>query len=106
MEVKAISIDGIIIDNKQFSKLSQSALNLIKTANNATSPDSIDPMEKAIIHLFNQHNKVSTQGLLREYPLTRKLLAMTRVLQTGEEISIATKGAPEAILQLCNLNQE
>ncbi len=106
MEVKAISIDGIIINNNEFTSLSQLALSLIKTAYNATSPESIDPMEKAIINLFNQHHKTSTQELLREYPLTRKLLAMTRVLQTGEEISISTKGAPEAIFELCNLSQD
>jgi Ca2+-transporting ATPase len=106
MEIKAISIDGLIVANNQFTNLSQLALSLIKTANNATSPDSIDPMEKAIINLFNQHHKALTQELLREYPLTRKLLAMTRVLQNGAEISIATKGAPEAILELCNLSQD
>jgi Ca2+-transporting ATPase len=44
--------------------------------------------------------------LLREYPLSPKLLAMSRVWQSpdGQEYVIAAKGAPEAVADLCHFN--
>lgn len=106
MEVTSLCVGGNIVSKSQFEQLSPTILSIIKTAYNATPPDSIDPMEKAIINLFNQHLQVSTQELLREYPLTKKLLAMTRVIKGADELYIAAKGAPEAILQLCGLSQD
>ena len=46
--------------------------------------------------------------LLREYPLSRELLAMSRVWRSpdGSEYVIAAKGAPEAIADLCHLSAE
>jgi Ca2+-transporting ATPase len=45
-------------------------------------------------------------NLVREYPLSREMLAMSRVWQSpdGRDYVIAAKGAPEAIGDLCHLS--
>jgi P-type Ca2+ transporter type 2C len=69
-----------------------------------------DPMEKAICSLgekFLQHTEHLHHdwSMIREYPLSRELLAMSRVFEdkiTGDYV-IAAKGAPESIFDLCHL---
>lgn len=72
-----------------------------------------DPMEKAIINIGDQFLKnsehIHTDWLLeKEYPLSKDLLAMSRVFShTGtKERVIAVKGSPEAIFDLCHLSGE
>lgn len=77
----------------------------------ATPADPFDPMEKAMKELGG-HALASTDHLhkdwtlVREYPLSERLLAMSRVWQSpgGDELVIAAKGAPEAIADLCHLD--
>ena len=69
-----------------------------------------DPMEKAIKKIGDQYLE-NTEHLhydwemIREYPLSKELLAMSRVFtNTDKNIrTIAAKGAPEAIFDLCHL---
>jgi Ca2+-transporting ATPase len=70
-------------------------------------------MEKAIINIgdrFLQNSEHIHAGwvMVKEYPLSKDLLAMSRVFSnTGtKEQVIAVKGAPEAIFDLCHLNRE
>lgn len=71
-----------------------------------------DPMEKAITVVGNQFLK-NTEHLhddwemIKEYPLSKDLLAMSRVFnnQAAKTRTIAAKGAPEAIFDLCHLPQ-
>ena len=72
-----------------------------------------DPMEKAIINIGDRFLKNSEHIhadwiMEKEYPLSKDLLAMSRVFSnTGtKERVIAVKGAPEAIFDLCHLNGE
>jgi Ca2+-transporting ATPase len=72
-----------------------------------------DPMEKAIINtgnkfLQNSEHIHSDWTMEKEYPLSKDLLAMSRVFSnTGtKEKVIAVKGAPEAIFDLCHLNRQ
>jgi Ca2+-transporting ATPase len=72
-----------------------------------------DPMEKAIINigdkfLQNSEHIHSDWIMEKEYPLSKDLLAMSRVFsRTGtKEQVIAVKGAPESIFDLCHLNSE
>ena len=72
-----------------------------------------DPMEKAIINIGDQFLKnsehIHTDWVMeKEYPLSKDLLAMSRVFsKTGtKEQVIAVKGAPEAIFDLCHLNSD
>lgn len=72
-----------------------------------------DPMEMAITNTLNSHlqntEHVHEDWLMeKEYPLSRELMAMSRVFTntgTGEKV-IAAKGAPEAIFDLCHLDNE
>jgi Ca2+-transporting ATPase len=71
-----------------------------------------DPMEKAIIQagegkLKKDYTHANWQ-MVKEYPLSSKLLAMTHVYKSPEkaEYIVAAKGAPEAIADLCHLSTE
>ena len=79
----------------------------------ASTPGSQDPMEQAIYALdrsLPQHGSVSQneQTLLREYGIRPDLLAMTNVWREkdGDTSTVATKGAPEAVADLCRLGAE
>jgi P-type Ca2+ transporter type 2C len=70
-----------------------------------------DPMEKAILNigdrfLQNSEHFHADWVMEKEYPLSKDLLAMSRVFShTGtKEQVIAVKGAPEAIFDLCHLH--
>lgn len=70
----------------------------ISTMASALQP--FDPMEKAFHALYPLDHG---QRLVRSYPLTHELLAMTQVWQAGSAQIATTKGAPEAIADLCHL---
>jgi len=70
-----------------------------------------DAMEKAITEMGKMQLKGTehihkTWEMIKEYPLSKELLAMSRVFsdKKTKEKSIATKGAPEAIFELCHLD--
>ncbi|HEY9131410.1 MAG TPA: cation-translocating P-type ATPase [Dyella sp.] len=76
----------------------------------AISPHTFDPMEKAISAYARQWLPPEAQAaayrpFARTYELTPALMAMTHafVREAGEGHDLAAKGAPEAILALCNL---
>jgi Ca2+-transporting ATPase len=77
----------------------------------ASPVDPFDPMEKAMKEL-GEHALAKTEHLhaswtlQREYPLSKELLAMSRVwtYTSGDELVIAAKGAPEAIADLCHFD--
>ncbi len=78
----------------------------------ACEADPFDPMERAILDLGEAALK-GTEHLhddwqfQREYPLSRQLLALSHAWQMHSgDGSVAAKGAPEAILDLCHLPQE
>ena len=72
-----------------------------------------DPMEKAIIHtgerFLNGTEHIHADWIMeKEYPLSKELLAMSRVFTNTASNSkvIAAKGAPEAIFDLCHLGEK
>ncbi len=76
----------------------------------ASQRDPFDPMEKAIKALGKQTLSATEHIhddwlLIREYPLSPALLALSHVWKSpdGAEYVIAAKGAPEAIFILCHL---
>ena len=78
----------------------------------ASPVDPFDPMEKAMKELGESslaqtEHLHSSWTLQREYPLSKELLAMSRVWTSasGEDLIIAAKGAPEAIADLCHFDQ-
>jgi P-type Ca2+ transporter type 2C len=79
----------------------------------ASQRDPFDPMEKAFkrlgdSYLANTEHLHHDWKLLREYPLSPDLLAMSHVWQSadGKQYEIAAKGAPEAIADLCHVTPE
>lgn len=84
---------------------------LTTVASMASKPQPFDPMEKAFHELADQVGKdnVAFHGLqlVREYPLSPGLRAMTQVWHRSDGSNIAAaKGAPEAIAALCRLGPE
>lgn len=72
-----------------------------------------DPMEKAINAIGDRYfegteHEHDDWEMLKEYPLSREMLAMSRVFRNSATgfFSIASKGAPEAIFDLCHLSPE
>ena len=75
----------------------------------ASPTDPFDPMEKAMKELggrtlVNTEHLHKDWKLVKEYPLSEKLLAMSRVWRSpdGMDLIIAAKGAPEAMADLCH----
>jgi len=71
-----------------------------------------DPMESAVLDggqrlLANTEHLHADWTLVEDYPLSPEILAMSRVWQSPDrrERLIAAKGAPEAIVDLCHLDE-
>jgi Ca2+-transporting ATPase len=91
--------------------LPEAAHEVVEYAILASRPDPFDPMEKAFHELGNRYLADTEHihrdwRLVREYPLSPELLAMSQVRQSpgGESYVIAAKGAPEATADLCHLD--
>jgi P-type Ca2+ transporter type 2C len=77
----------------------------------ASQEDPFDPMEKAI-HAVGEATLTDTEHLheswtlVQQYPLSRELLALSHVWKSvaGAGYVVATKGAPEAIADLCHFD--
>jgi len=72
-----------------------------------------DPMERAITNmgeafLKNTEHIHTDWQMVKEYPLSKDLLAMSRVFTDvpNKQQTIAAKGAPEAIFELCHLSAD
>lgn len=75
--------------------------------------DPFDPMEKAITNMGTEQLSKTEHihhdwKMVKEYPLSKELLAMSRVFSCNDcdwQV-VAAKGAPEAIFDLCHLSIE
>ncbi len=78
---------------------------MIEVAALASAPDPFDPMEKAFRALADEAALgLAGYSLVRTYGLETDLLAVTQAWRAEPgNLVIATKGAPEAILSLCEL---
>jgi Ca2+-transporting ATPase len=86
--------------------------NLVEFSILASQRDPYDPTERAIkefgeSYLAHTEHLHGDWHLEREYPLSPELLAMSHVWRApdGKDYIIAAKGAPEAIADLCHLNE-
>lgn len=102
MAVHEMKIDGeLLVLNDDpipdiYREIAQSAL--------LASPiNPFDPMDKAF-HAIASHEE--NWELVREYPITDKLMAMSNVWKTQHGYVVASKGAPESIASLCRLNDQ
>lgn len=79
----------------------------------ASRQDPFDPMEKALKECGEQYlggteHIHANWTLVREYPLSTELLALSHVWRASGDgaLTVATKGAPEAIGDLCHFTAE
>jgi Ca2+-transporting ATPase len=86
---------------------------LVEYAVLASPIDPFDPMDKAFkdlgtIYLADTEHLHADWELVREYPLSEKLLAVSHVWRSpdGGRYIVAAKGAPEAIADLCHLGPD
>ncbi len=83
---------------------------LIEFAFLASRENSFDPMEKALQQIVSSLGPEYIHKdwkMIQEYPLSKDLLAMSRAWDlpdTKEEFALYSKGAPEAIFDLCHLS--
>ncbi|MFZ6681094.1 cation-translocating P-type ATPase [Undibacterium sp. Tian12W] len=111
MEVVLLFSGNKVIDCQQpTSDLPEEFHEVLEFAILASHREPFDPMEVAIQNAGNNmlgktEHLHAGWGLVEEYPLSKELLAMSRVWasEDREQYVIATKGAPEAIADLCHL---
>ena len=77
----------------------------------SSQKDPFDPMEKAFKRLeglYSEHKKriYETHEFIKEYPLSKKMLALSHVWKNLEDGSfiIGCKGSPESVIELCHMN--
>jgi P-type Ca2+ transporter type 2C len=102
------------VDYASTTELPESFHTLVEYSILASMVDPFDPMEKAF-HRLGQHFLADTEHLhldwtlRQEYALTPQLRAMSHVWQAlesdGKGHVVAAKGAPEAIIDLCHLDE-
>ena len=110
MQVAELSVDDSSFRSDLEERLAEKFHSLVEFAMLATPANPFDPMEKAI-HSFGHELLSGTEHIHDdsvpdfEYELSAEILAMTRVLSTEEPslYMLATKGAPEAVADLCHL---
>ena len=114
MSVKRLLVDGEFCDvgATHEKTLPQKFHELVRFSVLASETDPFDPMEKAFEELGNRvldHGARFERWILaHEYSISPELLALSHVWKISgkEEYVIATKGAPEAIADLCHFNSE
>ena len=109
MVLSTLIKEHFIIEKNEFEENVENIEGLIFTAILASPPESIDPMERAIYAVKKTlpSSMSPSFSLLKEYPLSKDLFAMTRVLEDEiGQLYVGTKGAPEAILELCHISDE
>lgn len=114
MELNTIYAENAFFEftKSENQKLDNRFHNLLEFAILASEQNSFDPIEKELenkgdIYLTSRE-RVDERALIKEYPLSRKLLAQSHVWQLPkqERLLVAAKGAPEAILDLCRIKNK
>ncbi|RZJ34580.1 MAG: cation-translocating P-type ATPase [Flavobacterium sp.] len=107
MEVGAMFTQNKIIKKEAFGINKASIQNLIATAVLASRSDTHDPMEIAIQQLSQKLGAgPGPHVIVREYPLSQKNFAMTQVAKLRDKTIANCKGAPEAVLAMCELSED
>ncbi|MGA8515417.1 MAG: cation-translocating P-type ATPase, partial [Burkholderiaceae bacterium] len=111
MLVAELSItDASFVQVAVDQKLPEAFHTMVEFAMLATPADPFDPMEKAI-RSFGLHHLTGTEHVHPywapelSYPLSPEIFAMTQVFSAGtaQHHLLATKGAPEAVTDLCHM---
>jgi Ca2+-transporting ATPase len=100
------------VSNHKQEALPETFHELVEFGILASQRQPLDPMERALRELGDRllsetEHLHDDWTLVREYPLSQELLAMSHVWASpdSQEYVIAAKGAPEAIADLCHLSE-
>ncbi len=113
MTVSSLSNGKEILNVSSSKEIPEQFHEIIEYGILSSQTNPFDPMEMAIItigdnYLKNTEHIHSDWKMEKEYPLSKEMLAMSRVFESpsAHERVIASKGAPEAIFDLCHLSNE
>lgn len=113
MKVAALHVDGQTLRADGLTTLPDAYTDLVRLSVLGSEIAPHDPMEQAFHEFAHQHLGASAfpgkdWQLAREYELSAELMAMSHLWQGSEQnyYLIASKGAPEAIADLCHLSPE
>ena len=112
-----MQLAGLVAEGKTLTgsslagEIPESFHELIEYAVLASQLDPFDPMEQELHAIGLRAASEHLHGdwrLIKEYPLSRELLAMSCAWESpdGSEMVVAAKGAPEAIIDLCHLGKK
>jgi len=106
--VRVATIDGTYAVGTE--PLPAELASLVRTAALASESEPSDPMERAINELAQRTGEPRTGSgqRVRVYPLSDGLLVVAHAWRpsSGTAVTIATKGAPEAVMRLCRLDPD
>jgi len=114
MRLTSLCVNGIYYDteSKKSDILPETMHDLIEYGILASQKDPFDPIEKEVkrlgeFYLSGSEHIHNNWKIVKEYPLSKELLALSHVWESPDKQNyiIATKGAPEAIADLCHFNQ-
>jgi Ca2+-transporting ATPase len=114
MSVQKVAVNGRVYDlaNYQARDFPEDLHSVIEFSVLASQLTPFDPMEVAFKefgdkYLADTEHLHADWHLVREYPLSRALLSISRVWDTGNGAhrTVAAKGAPEAIFRLCHFDE-
>ncbi|MFH0856030.1 MAG: cation-translocating P-type ATPase [Candidatus Omnitrophota bacterium] len=101
------------VDTQNLKSLPEAVHDLIEYGILASQKDPFDPIEKEVkdvgeLYLSGSEHLHKNWKLIREYTLSKKLLALSHVWESPDKQNyiIAAKGSPEAIADLCHLSFE
>ncbi len=113
MHLASLCVNGLNYDIEKSKSLPEVLHNLMEYGILASQKDPFDPIEKEVkrlgeLYLSGSEHIHNNWKIVKEYPLSKQLLALSHVWESPDKQNyiIATKGSPEAIVDLCHFNQE
>ncbi len=115
MKLTMLCVKGVFceVNTQKPEPLPESVHDLIEYGILASQKDPFDPIEKEVkqageFYLSNSEHIHKNWKLIREYTLSKKLLALSHVWESPDKQNyvIAAKGSPEAIADLCHLSPD
>jgi Ca2+-transporting ATPase len=107
MQIVNIFCENKFVKREDFHNCKNELSEILTAAAQASNIRAADPMDKAVFDAAKEINhSVNNYRLIKEYPLQKELLVFGRLVEHEElEKKLYCKGAPEAILSLCNMEE-